>query len=50
MRWPQENHADIGLIPDSDNTEDLRRVTAFVGPGAGREQATNRRGRFEPNT
>lgn len=53
MRWPQEDHADIGLIPNSDSTEDLRRATASVGAGApntGREQATNRRGPFEPST
>ena len=31
MRRPQEDHADLGLIPDSDHTEDLR--TAPVNPG-----------------
>jgi hypothetical protein len=25
MRWTQEEHADLGLIPDSDRTEDMRR-------------------------
>lgn len=25
MGWPQEDHADLGLIPDSDQTEDMRR-------------------------
>lgn len=52
MSWPQEDHADLGLDPQSDNTEDLRRVTAFVGAGApmaGRGQASGRRGPFEPD-
>lgn len=25
MRRPQEDHADLGLVPDSDHTEDMRR-------------------------
>lgn len=27
---PQEDHADLGLIPDSDHTEDLRKPPAVT--------------------
>lgn len=28
MHRPQEDHADLGLVPDSDHTEDLRKPPA----------------------
>lgn len=31
MRWPQQDHADLGLVED-DNTEDLTQTTAPVVP------------------
>lgn len=35
MHRPQEDHADLGLIPDSDHTEDMRRKRCTLCGGTG---------------